>query len=130
MGWTIQLELVGHDWKLYESSTFMRWPYSNSMKGSWSNQAGPYQYYIHGNGAISKYLSTSASYKNPAAKDDMGLKLTIDSTAKWNSDMLRTELIPQTTAAINKGTVYYHFSVMHSATNAPSANEEHQVCFL
>jgi len=97
---------------------------------SWSNQQGPYQYYIHGSGAISKYLSTAASYKNPAATDDVGLKLTIDSTAKWNSDMLRTELIPQTTAAINKGLVYYHFSIMHSSTNPPSANEEHQVCFF
>jgi Glycoside hydrolase 131 catalytic N-terminal domain len=60
----------------------------------------------------------------------VGLKLTIDSTAKWNSDMWRTELIPQTTAAINKGMVYYHFSIMHQATNPPSANEEHQITFL
>jgi len=97
---------------------------------SWSNQAGPYQYYIHGSGAVAKYLNLDSSYKNPAANDALGLKLTIDSTAKWNSDMLRTELIPQTTAAINKGTVYYHFSVKHSSTNPPSANEEHQVCFF
>jgi len=98
---------------------------------SWSNQAGPYQYYIHGSGAISNYLATEASYKNPAANDALGLKLTIDSTSVWNSDnMLRTELIPQTTAAINKGTVYYHFSIKHEATNPPSANEEHQVTFF
>ncbi|KAF8863660.1 hypothetical protein BDZ45DRAFT_722400 [Acephala macrosclerotiorum] len=61
---------------------------------SWSNQQGPYQYHIHGAGAVFEYLSTSATYRNPAAKDDVGLKPTIDSTAKWNSDMLRTELIP------------------------------------
>jgi hypothetical protein len=101
-----------------------------NFTGSWSNQAGPYQYYIHGSGAISKYLSTSADYKNPAANDALGLELTIDSTAKWNSDMLRTELIPQMTATINKGKVFYHFSIMHQATNPPSANEEHQITFL
>jgi len=28
--------------------------------------------------------------------------------------MRRTELIPQTTAAINSGTVYYHFSISQS----------------
>ncbi|KAH7400041.1 hypothetical protein BKA64DRAFT_722834 [Cadophora sp. MPI-SDFR-AT-0126] len=97
---------------------------------SWSNQKGAYQWYIHGSGATSKYISTSASYKNPASNDALGLKLTIDSTAKWNSDMWRTELIPQTTAAINKGKVFYHFSVMHTATNAPNPAFEHQVCFF
>jgi len=44
--------------------------------------------------------------------------------------MRRTELIPQTTAAINSGSVYYHFSIMHSATNAPSLFREHQICFF
>ncbi|KAH9212534.1 hypothetical protein DL95DRAFT_426555 [Leptodontidium sp. 2 PMI_412] len=95
-----------------------------------SKQKGPYQWYIHDNGATSKYISTSASYKNPASSDALGLKLTIDSTAKWNSDMWRTELIPQTTAAINKGKVIYHSSVMHTSTNAPNPAFEHQVCFF
>lgn len=44
--------------------------------------------------------------------------------------MRRTELIPQTTAAINKGTVWYHFSIMHNNTNAPSIYREHQICFF
>lgn len=44
--------------------------------------------------------------------------------------MRRTELIPQTTAAINSGSVYYHFSMMRSNTNAPSTALEHQVCFF
>ena len=44
--------------------------------------------------------------------------------------MLRTELIPQTTAAINKGKVYYHFSMQHTGTDVPSPYEEHQVCFF
>ncbi len=44
--------------------------------------------------------------------------------------MLRTELIPQTTAAINKGKVWYHFSMQHTGTNPPSPYEEHQVCFF
>lgn len=44
--------------------------------------------------------------------------------------MRRTELIPQTTAAINKGKVFYHFSMKRSGTNAPSTLSEHQVCFF
>ncbi|KAF4635886.1 hypothetical protein G7Y89_g2215 [Cudoniella acicularis] len=44
--------------------------------------------------------------------------------------MRRTELIPQTTAAINKGTVYYHFSMQRTATNAPSKFREHQIAFF
>ena len=44
--------------------------------------------------------------------------------------MLRTELIPQTSAAINKGKVFYHFSLQHTATNAPSPKGEHQINFF
>ncbi|KAF2835115.1 glycoside hydrolase family 131 protein [Patellaria atrata CBS 101060] len=100
-------------------------------KWSWANQVGPYQYYIHGSGAVTKYVNLDPSYKNPAdTVSKQGVKITIDNTAKWNSDMWRTELIPQTTAAINKGTVYYHFSVKRSNTNAPSAYHEHQVNFF
>lgn len=44
--------------------------------------------------------------------------------------MWRTELIPQTKAAINQGTVYYHFSIKRSTTNIPSATNEHQICFF
>lgn len=44
--------------------------------------------------------------------------------------MRRTELIPQTTAAIDSGTVWYHFSIMRSDTNAPSTYREHQICFF
>jgi Glycoside hydrolase 131 catalytic N-terminal domain len=44
--------------------------------------------------------------------------------------MRRTELIPQTTAAINSGKVWYHFSIMREDTNAPSIYREHQICFF
>ena len=44
--------------------------------------------------------------------------------------MMRTELIPSTTAAINAGKVFYHFSIQHTETNPPSQTEEHQVCFF
>jgi hypothetical protein len=92
---------------------------------------GNYQYYIHGTGAVTKYVNLSPTYKNPAdSGSTQGAKITIDSTAKWNSDMWRTELIPQTKAAINKGTVYYHFSIKRSTTNVPSATNEHQICFF
>ncbi len=36
---------------------------SDLNKWSWSNQVGPFQYYIHGSGAIDKYISLSSSFK-------------------------------------------------------------------
>lgn len=99
---------------------------------SWSNQVGPYQYYIHGSGSIDKYVSLSAGYKNPndtVAKQ--GARFTLDGTAFWNGqNMRRIELIPQTKATINRGRVYYHFSMMRRDANAPSASREHQICFF
>ncbi|KAB5558534.1 hypothetical protein GE09DRAFT_1221636 [Coniochaeta sp. 2T2.1] len=99
---------------------------------SWSNQVGPYEYYIHGSSPVEKYVSLSADYKNP---DDTvstkGARFTLDSTAFWNGqNMRRIELIPQTKAAIASGKVWYHFSIMRKDTNAPSANREHQICFF
>lgn len=44
--------------------------------------------------------------------------------------MRRIELIPQTTAAINSGKVFYHFSMARNGTNAPSVNREHQINFF
>ncbi|KAK6843732.1 hypothetical protein PG987_004592 [Apiospora arundinis] len=101
-------------------------------KWSWGNQVGPYQYYIHGSGTVDKYVNLSPSYKNPGdSVSKQGAKFTLDSTAYWNGqNMRRTELIPQTTAAINKGKVWYHFSMMRKDTNAPSVNREHQINFF
>ncbi|OAL43471.1 hypothetical protein IQ07DRAFT_524204 [Pyrenochaeta sp. DS3sAY3a] len=101
-------------------------------KWSFSNPVGAYQYYIHGAGAVDKYVNLAASYKNPAdTGSKQGVKITIDETARWNGQsMLRTELIPQTSAAINKGTVYYHFSIKTSSENVPTATNEHQVAFF
>ncbi|KAF2822563.1 hypothetical protein CC86DRAFT_373042 [Ophiobolus disseminans] len=101
-------------------------------KWSFSNPVGAYQYYIHGPGTVDKYVNLDASYKNPAdTSSKQGVKITIDETAKWNGQsMLRTELIPQTTAAINKGKMYYHFSIKTSAENAPMTANEHQVAFF
>ncbi|KAN0108440.1 glycoside hydrolase family 131 protein [Hyaloscypha variabilis] len=105
---------------------------SDLSSWSWSNQVGPYQYYIHGPSAITAYINFDPSYKNPAdTSSNQGAKFTLDSTSFWNGQtMRRTELIPQTTAAINKGTVWYHFSIMHNNTNAPSIYREHQICFF
>jgi hypothetical protein len=99
---------------------------------SFSNPVGSYQYYIHGSGPVTDYVNLDATYKNPAdTASKQGVKITIDETAKWNGQtMLRTELIPQTKAAINKGKVYYHFSVKTTAENAPTATNEHQVAFF
>lgn len=79
---------------------------------SWSNQVGPYQYYIHGSETVDKYIALSSSFKNPAdTVSKQGARFTLDSTAYWNGqNMRRIELIPQTSAAINQGKVYYHFS--------------------
>ncbi|KAH6848101.1 carbohydrate-binding module family 1 protein [Chaetomium sp. MPI-CAGE-AT-0009] len=101
-------------------------------KWSWGNQVGPYQYYIHGSSPVTSYVNLSPDYKNPAdSGSKQGAKITLDNTAYWNGqNMRRTELIPQTTAAINKGKVYYHFSLMRKDTNAPATTREHQIAFF
>lgn len=101
-------------------------------KWSFANPVGAYQYYIHGSGSVDKYVNLGASFKNPAdTGSKQGVKITIDETSKWNGQtMLRTELIPQTTAAINKGKVYYHFSIKTSTENVPTTANEHQVAFF
>ena len=99
--------------------------------GSWANQVGPYQYYIHGSGPVTDYVNLSPSYKNSAdSASKQGVKITVNPTALWNSDMWRTELIPQTTANLGTGRLYYHFSMKKSGTNPPNPNYEHQVNFF
>ncbi|KAH6673568.1 hypothetical protein B0J14DRAFT_51099 [Halenospora varia] len=99
---------------------------------SWSNQVGPYQYYIHGTENVTSYVNLDSTFKNPAdSGSTQGVKITLDNTAYWNGQtMRRTELIPQTTAAINSGTVYYHFSMQRTAVNPPSESREHQIAFF
>ena len=99
---------------------------------SWANQVGPYQYYIHGSGPVTQYVNLSPSYKNPAdSTSRQGVRLTLDNTAYWNGqNMRRTELIPQTTAAIASGKVFYHFSISRATTNPPSTSLEHQIAFF
>jgi len=101
-------------------------------KWSWSSQVGPYQYYIHGSGSTKDYVNMDTSYKNPAdTGSKQGIRITNDKTSSWNGQtMLRTELIPQTSAAINKGKVFYHFSMQHTGTNPPSPSGEHQINFF
>jgi len=102
------------------------------LKWSWANQVGPYQYYIHGSSDVSAYVNLSPNYKNPAdLGSKQGVKITLDGTAYWNGQtMRRTELIPQTSAAINKGKVFYHFSIMRSDVNPPAQTREHQIAFF
>ncbi|KAJ8080507.1 hypothetical protein PM082_017340 [Marasmius tenuissimus] len=101
-------------------------------KWSWANQVGTYQWYIHGSQNTSHYLGLDASYKNPAmTSEQRGLKATIDSGATWNGQtMARTELIPQTSANLGTGNLFYHFSVKRTTTNAPVSTLEHQVAFF
>lgn len=80
---------------------------------------------------MTEYVNLATSYKNPSdTASNQGVKIAIDSTSKWSSDMWRIELIPQTTAAINKGHMCYHFSIKRSSTNVPSATNEHQIYFF
>ncbi|KAF3014396.1 hypothetical protein E8E14_003743 [Neopestalotiopsis sp. 37M] len=99
---------------------------------SWSNQVGPYQWYIHGDGETTEYVNLSSDYKNPAdSASTQGAKISLTDTAYWNGQtMRRTELIPQTSAAINAGTVYYHFSIKRSDVNPPAQTREHQIMFF
>ncbi|KAI5193702.1 hypothetical protein E4T39_08833 [Aureobasidium subglaciale] len=99
---------------------------------SWENQVGAYQYYIHGSGATTDYVNISPDYANPAdSSSSDGARITVDGTSSWNGQtMMRTELIPSTKAAINKGKKFYHFSLKRAAENAPDAKAEHQVAFF
>jgi len=57
--------------------------------------------------------------------------MTIDGTSFWNGQtMERTEIIPQTSANLGTGHLYYHFSLMTSSTNPPAATNEHQIAFF
>ncbi|KAB8217581.1 hypothetical protein BDV33DRAFT_232744 [Aspergillus novoparasiticus] len=100
-------------------------------KWSWSNQVGAWQWYIHGSGKTSEYLGVSPEFKNPAAADAQGLRITIDGTSFWNGQtMERSELIPQTKADLGSGHLYYHFSLSTKETNAPNPSFEHQIAFF
>jgi hypothetical protein len=101
-------------------------------KWSWGNQVGPYQWYIHGSGSVTEYVNLSPSYKNPSdSGSSKGAKISLTSSAYWNGqNMRRTEIIPQTSAAIASGKVFYHFSIKREDTNAPSVNREHQIAFF
>lgn len=100
--------------------------------GSWSNQIAPWQWYIHGSGPTSQYLALSTNNKNPAdTTDAQGIKTTIDGTSFWNGQtMERTEIIPQTSANLGTGHLYYHFSLMTQSTNPPNPGYEHQIAFF
>lgn len=62
--------------------------------GSWSNQIGDWQWYIHGDGETSDYLELSEGFKGPGDKsDDQGIRITIVRPAKGPldvSDMLNS----------------------------------------
>ncbi|CAD6444731.1 31534587-2252-4c14-a076-203e52adcf4c [Sclerotinia trifoliorum] len=111
----------------FDSSTM-----SDLEAWSWSNAVGDYQNYIHGTSNFTNYIALDSTFKNPAdSGSSLGAKITLDSTSYWEGqNMRRTELIPQTKAAIASGKVYYHFSMMHMEANAPSIYREHQICFF
>ncbi|KAI0643106.1 hypothetical protein C8Q79DRAFT_1013073 [Trametes meyenii] len=98
---------------------------------SWANQVGTYQWYIHGSQPTSHYLALDPKFKNPAdTSETHGLRVTIDSTATWNSNMERAELIPQTKANLGQGNLFYHFSLSRDDTSPPDSTLEHQILFF
>ncbi|KAI0775527.1 hypothetical protein BD413DRAFT_277411 [Trametes elegans] len=104
---------------------------SDFDKWSWADQVGTYQWYIHGSQPTSHYLALDPAFKNPAdTAETHGLRVTIDSTATWNSNMERAELIPQTSENLGQGNLFYHFSIKHSDTNPPDSTLEHQILFF
>ena len=44
--------------------------------------------------------------------------------------MLRSELIPQTSADLGSGRLVYHFSLQTRKKNAPGGDIEHQIAFF
>ncbi|KAJ0166672.1 hypothetical protein CTA2_6359, partial [Colletotrichum tanaceti] len=107
-----------------------------SQQVAWANQVGPYQYYIHGSGDVTKYVNLSPSYKSPGdAASKQGVKITLDSTAYWNGqNMRRTELIPQTKAAIASGKIAFfesHFTELKSGwINGEQAASNNNLQFM
>ncbi|OJJ32507.1 hypothetical protein ASPWEDRAFT_117646 [Aspergillus wentii DTO 134E9] len=99
---------------------------------SWSNQLEPFQWYIHGSGATSRYLGLAPMNKNPADESDaQGIRITIDDTSSWNGQqMMRSELIPQTSEDLGSGHLFYHFSLKTNKKNAPNPKFEHQIAFF
>lgn len=105
---------------------------SDLEEWSWENQVGPYQWYIHGSGPVDEYVELAPEHKNPNdTATEQGAKITLTDTAYWNGqNMRRTELIPQTTAAIADGKVWYHFSLQRKDVNPPNPAREHQIAFF
>lgn len=86
---------------------------------SWSNQVGPYQYYIHGSETVDKYIALSDSYKNPAdTSSKQGAKFTLDSTAYWNGQNMRREstFSPDTKTALSSRGLQVPVIAMRSAS--------------
>ncbi|KAF5385714.1 hypothetical protein D9757_005481 [Collybiopsis confluens] len=108
-------------------------PYGRAASMPFLTEVGTYQWYIHGTQPTSHYLALSPSYKNPAdTAETNGLMVTIDSTATWNSNMERTELIPQTSQNLGTGNLFYHFSLSTDprGVNTPDSTLEHQILFF
>ncbi|KAI0322352.1 carbohydrate-binding module family 1 protein [Amylostereum chailletii] len=98
---------------------------------SWADEVGAYQWYIHGSGPTSEYLALDPSFKNPASTEKNGLRVMIDESSLWSGQtMERTELIPQTTANLGTGNLFYHFSMSRDDTKPPESTIEHQMVFF
>jgi len=103
-------------------------------KWSWNTQVGSYQTYIYGNQngqTASSWYTLGSQFMNPAsnATEKQGVKVKITSQSVWNGGtMLRSELLPQTTATLS-GNMFYHVSLQIPTTNAPDPNFEHQIVF-
>lgn len=63
---------------MYSTARPLQFKLSLINIGSWSNQIGSWQWYIHGSGKTSEYLGLSPDFKNPAdTSDAQGVRITI-----------------------------------------------------
>jgi hypothetical protein len=86
---------------------------------------------------MSELIQLSPKFKNPADKaSGQGVKISLTTKQSTNYQW-RTELIPHTfdgnyskNGMINRGLVFYHFSMMRKDENPPSTKHDHQVCYF
>lgn len=100
---------------------------------TWFNTALAYQYYLHGPEPIASYISLSPTYKNPAdTATAQGARISIDNTSHyWYTTPLQTALLPQTSAPIASGKVWYHFSLRAGeGDRAPDPAQEHLLFYF
>lgn len=78
IAWLVALSGVAEAGEVLWSGLFNASATVAESKGSWSNQVGAWQWYIHGTASTDQYLGLSPDHKNPAdTSDEQGIRITI-----------------------------------------------------